>query len=185
MGAANVVTAYIVTTRRLLVASRDRYHLSVALDVAGQLTEMWHGRGKVATRYVAVSLINTLNHQALLFIANSIWDWTGGWANVFAACLAAVPAYVLSRAWVWEVEGKHNWRTQVLPFWIIALIGMGVSTLFAELTDRWVGPGVAVNIASLIGYFVVWVGKFFVLDRLFIEDAASVAVDSSTSEATK
>ena len=74
-------------------------------------------------RYLAVSVINLVNHQALLFIANSLWDWSGGWANVFAACIAAVPAYLLSRAWVWGISGKHDLRSEVLPFWILALAG--------------------------------------------------------------
>jgi putative flippase GtrA len=138
---------------------------------------MWNGRSKVATRYIAVSLINTVNHQGLLYLANSIWEWTGGWANVFAAGLAAIPAYLLSRAWVWEVSGKHNWRTEVLPFWIIAFIGMGVSTLFAEVADRVVGAGIAVNLASLFGYFLVWVAKFFILDRLFLNDELRVGAE--------
>lgn len=146
---------------------------------------MWSGRGKVATRYIAVSVINTLNHQGLLFVANSVWGWTGGWANVFAACLAAVPAYLLSRAWVWEVSGKHNWRTEILPFWLIALVGMGVSTLFAELADRWTGAGVWVNVASLAGYFVVWIGKFFVLDKLFIEEAQAEKLDGASAEGVR
>lgn len=151
----------------------------MAVQLADRLEDLWNGRGKVATRYIAVSVINTVNHQGLLFLANSVWDWTGGWANVFAACIAAIPAYLLSRAWVWEVSGKHSLRTQILPFWIIAFIGMGVSTLFAELVDRWIGPGIAVNIASLVGYFVVWVGKFFVLDRMFVSETAGAA-DSGT-----
>ncbi len=145
--------------------------------MVNRLSDMWNGRGKVATRYIAVSLINTVNHQGLLTLANSIWGWTGGWANVFAACLAAVPAYLLSRAWVWEVSGKHNWRTEVLPFWVIALIGMGVSTLFAEIADRVVGAGIAVNLASLFGYFLVWVAKFFILDRLFLDDELRIGAE--------
>lgn len=158
----------------------------MALQTVNRLSDMWNGRGKVATRYIAVSLINTVNHQGLLYLANSVWDWTGGWANVFAACLAAIPAYLLSRAWVWEVSGKHDWRTEVLPFWIIALIGMGVSTLFAEIADRGVGAGIVVNLASLFGYFLVWVAKFFILDRLFLdndlrEGAAQLAEERSTA----
>lgn len=155
------------------------------MELVDRVSEMWNGHSKVATRYIAVSVINTANHQGLLFVANSIWNWTGGWANVFAACLAALPAYLLSRAWVWEVSGKHNWKTEVLPFWTIAFVGMGVSTLFAELADRWVGAGPAVNVASLVGYFIVWVAKYFILDRLFVEtetiSGGAAGADTRTS----
>ena len=124
-------------------------------------------------RYLAVSVINLMNHQALLFVANSLWNWSGGWANVFAACIAAVPAYLLSRAWVWEVSGKHDLRAEVLPFWLLALAGLVVSTGLAEFTDRTFGAGVLVNIASLAGYFIVWVVKFVLLDRIFMTDRGS------------
>ena len=121
----------------------------------------------MATRYLAVSAFNFSGHQALLFLANSVWGWPGGLANLFAACVMSVPAYLLSRAWVWEVNGRHDMRRQVLPFWIITLVGLVVSTAMAAAADRMFGAGLAVNIASLIGYFIVWVGKFFLLDRLF------------------
>lgn len=121
----------------------------------------------MATRYLLVSAFNFFGHQGLLFLANSIWGWPGGAANVFAACLMSVPAYLLSRAWVWEVDGRHDMRRQVLPFWAITLAGLVVSTLMAALADRAFGAGLAVNLASLVGYFIVWVAKFFLLDRLF------------------
>lgn len=124
-------------------------------------------RKGVVGRYLAVSCINVLNHQVLLFIANSWWGWSGGWANVFAACVSAGPGYLLTRAWVWRVTGRHDLRGEVLPFWLIALAGLVMSTVFAEMADRVFGAGLAVNIASLFAYFLVWVAKFLLLDRLF------------------
>lgn len=121
----------------------------------------------MATRYLAVSTFNFAGHQVLLYLANSVWGWSGGIANVFAACVMSVPAYLLSRAWVWEVNGRHDVRRQVLPFWAITLAGLLVSTVLAAVADDVFGAGLAVNIASLIGYFIVWVAKFFLLDRLF------------------
>ena len=121
----------------------------------------------MATRYLAVSAFNFAGHQVLLYLANSVWGWPGGIANVFAACVMSVPAYLLSRAWVWEVDGRHDVRRQVLPFWAITLAGLLVSTVLAAVADDVFGAGLAVNIASLIGYFIVWVAKFFLLDRLF------------------
>jgi putative flippase GtrA len=121
----------------------------------------------VAGKYLAVSLLNVVNHQVLLNWANSGWGWSGGVSNVFAAVVAAIPAYLLSRYWVWAVRGAHSFRSEVLPFWTIALIGLAVSTSLAELADRLVGSGPAVAAASLAGYGVVWVVKFLVLDGMF------------------
>lgn len=121
----------------------------------------------MATRYLLVSAFNFVGHQGLLYVANSIWGWSGGVANMFAACVMSVPAYLLSRAWVWEVNGRHDMRRQVLPFWAITFAGLVVLTLMAAGADQAFGAGLAVNFASLVGYFIVWVAKFFLLDRLF------------------
>lgn len=129
---------------------------------------MVDAKGGQAGRYLVVSAINFVNHQVILFVANSIWGWSGGWANGFAACISAVPAYFLSRSWVWEVQGRHSLRSEVAPFWTLALIGLLVSSAFAQSADWVLGAGLWVNVASTAGYFVVWVAKFFLLDRLFM-----------------
>ena len=121
----------------------------------------------MAGRYMAVSVVNVLNHQVVLFIANTVWGWPAGWSNVFAACVAAGPAYLLSRAWVWQVSGRHSFRAEVLPFWSLAVVGLLVSTLLAAGAGQLFGDGIVVNIASLIGYAIVWVAKFLVLHHVF------------------
>ena len=129
-------------------------------------------RRGVAGKYVIVSILNVVNHQVLLNIANSGWGWSGGRSNLFAAVIAAVPAYLLSRFWVWEVRGPHQLRAEIIPFWGLALIGLVVSTTLAEAADRALGSGVWVAAGSLVGYFLVWLAKFVVLDGLFTRAAA-------------
>ncbi len=125
----------------------------------------------VAVRYVAVSGINMVNHQALLLLAHGVWGWSGGVANVFAAVLAAVPGYLLSRHWVWSVRGTHSFRAEIIPFWTLALLGLVVSSVLAEAADRAFESSWAVAAASLFGYFVVWVLKFLVLSQIFERSA--------------
>lgn len=132
------------------------------------LTTLGLGDG-LALRYVAVSVLNVVNHQILLNIANSGWGWSGGIANVFAAVIAAIPAYLLTRYWVWNVRGSHSVRAEIVPFWALSLAGLALSSGLAEGADRVFGAGIAVATASMIGYFVVWIGKFLILDRLFAD----------------
>lgn len=124
-------------------------------------------RRGLAARYGAVSLVNVINHQVLLNLANTGWGWSGGWSNVFAAVSAAIPGYLLSRKWVWKVRGAHSFREEIVPFWTLALIGLVLSTALAESADRILGSGIWVAMGSLLGYFIVWVLKFVILDRLF------------------
>ncbi|MDA3039127.1 MAG: GtrA family protein [Actinomycetota bacterium] len=124
-------------------------------------------------RYGAVSCVNIVGHQLILTIANSVMGVPGGPANAIAATIMCVPAYLLSRNWVWEVDGKHSVTGQVLPFWIITVVGLLVSTALAALAQSLFGKGLAVNAAAFLGYFLVWVMKFFVLERLFGRVAGS------------
>lgn len=128
-------------------------------------------RRDLAVRYGAVSVVNVATHQVLLNLANTGWGWSGGWSNVFAAVLTAIPSYLLSRKWVWKVNGSHSLRKEIAPFWTLALLGLVLSTALAEGADRLFGSGIWVAAGSLIGYFVVWVSKFVILDRLFDRSA--------------
>lgn len=114
-----------------------------------------------------VSVVNVANHQLLLQLALHFWGWSGGWANAFAASVAAVPAYFMSRYWVWEVRGRSSVRNEILPFWGIALLGLVVSSFTAEAADRLFANPLMVSVGSIAGYFVVWMAKFLLLGRLF------------------
>lgn len=124
-------------------------------------------RRGVALRYIVVSVLNLVNHQAMLLLANTGWGWSGGKANAFAAAVAAIPAYMLSRNWVWKSQGSYSFRAEILPFWSIALLGLVVSSLMAEGADRVFGDGLPVALGSIAGYVIVWVVKFLLLEKLF------------------
>lgn len=132
-------------------------------------------------RYMIVSVFNIVSHQAILFVANSLWGWSGGSANVLAASIVCVFAYFLNRNWVWASEGSHSFRRQILPFWATIIVGLIVSTALSAGAEARFGSGLAVNLASFVGYGFVWVGKFFVLSRVFGNSATDVA--SAESEA--
>lgn len=116
-------------------------------------------------------MLNVVNHQVVLFIGNSVIGLSAGVANLIAATVSAVPAFIISYRWVWRSEG--NPRSQILPFWLIALAGLAVSTGMAIAAERAFGAGLAVNAAAFVGYFFVWVAKFFLLDRLFRAEEAA------------
>jgi putative flippase GtrA len=123
--------------------------------------------GGIVFRYLVTSVINVINHQLLLQMALRWWGWSGGVANAFAAMIAVIPAYLLSRYWVWEISGAHSVTREIGPFWFIAILGLVLSTVAAEAADRLFGSDLLVSVGSLAGYFVVWVLKFAVLSFLF------------------
>lgn len=118
-------------------------------------------------RYLLVSALNVVNHQILLQIGLRWFEWSGGVANAVAAMISVIPAFLLSRYWVWQVGGSASVKRELVPFWVIAVIGLVISTGMAQWADNAFGEPLAVSAASLVGYLVVWIMKFFVLNILF------------------
>lgn len=117
-------------------------------------------------KYSAVSAIAFPVTQVMLLLFTVGFDWSFVMANVVAVTLMAFPAYVLNRYWVWGKRDKNRFATEILPFWLVTLIGLGLSTLFAHYADQWFDSPLAVNVANAVGFGVVWVFKFLFLDKL-------------------
>lgn len=118
-------------------------------------------------RYLITSAVNVVNHQIVLQIAVRWWGWGGGSANVFAALVAMVPAYLLSRYWVWQVDGRPSLRNEIVPFWAISALGLAASSVTAEVADRTFDEPLMISVGSLVGYVLVWIVKFVVLNVMF------------------
>jgi hypothetical protein len=67
--------------------------------------------------------------------------------------------------------------TEVLPFWVITLIGLILSTICAHFADLWFESPIAVNVANAVGFGVVWVFKFVFLDRVMFGGHQHFPVD--------
>jgi putative flippase GtrA len=143
-------------------------------DLAARLRS---GQGAKLVRFGAVSAFNVVLGQILLFTTQVALDWPAVTANIFAVSVGAVPAYLLSRYWVWEKRGKNQIMREVVPFWTLALIGFAVSTLAVWYVDtRWnVGP-LAVNLTNLVAFGTVWVAKFSILDRMLFSSEEAPAL---------
>lgn len=135
------------------------------------------GDGRKLLRFAAVSAFNVVLGQVVLFGAQVSLGWDPVPANVVSVCIGAGPAYLLSRYWVWEKRGRNRVLGEILPFWTLALIGFGASTAAVWYVDsHWAAPPVMVNLANLAAFGVVWLAKFFVLDRLLFRPGSAPAV---------
>ena len=132
-----------------------------------EFTKLW--------RYCTVSGISTGVSLAGLFLFYRVVGLSPGWANVVATCIATVPSYYLNRTWAWGKSGRsHLWR-EVVPFWVLSFIGLGVSSLAVWGAGSWArhdhlghaSTSVLVNGANLASFAVLWVGKFIVYNKLF------------------
>lgn len=123
-------------------------------------------------KYGAVSLVVTPVSLILLTIFFNVFGWTELVSNLLAVSISSVPSYFLNRAWVWQKDGVISMRYEVIPFWLMALLGLVISTaLVAWVSSRFDFVG-AVQLANLSGFLVLWFAKFLVLDRILFAKPA-------------
>jgi putative flippase GtrA len=128
--------------------------------------------GKKMVRYSLVSVVSVVVSQVVLFAAQSFWS--ARTSNIVAVCVSAIPSYYLNRAWAWGKTGKSHLMKEIVPFWSLALLGLIFSTWAADYAEtnahHWTGSDLGVrlivNIAALAAFGVLWVGKFFIFNRL-------------------
>lgn len=116
-------------------------------------------------RYVMVSVVNVVVGAGLLFLLQKWMRPT--FANIISVAIGAIPAYYMSRAWVWGKRGKSHWKKEVLPFWIFTVSGLVMSTALISYVDDHTTNRVAILVAQLSAFGVLWVLRFFLLDKLF------------------
>lgn len=127
-----------------------------------------------AARYSLVSGISVVITQVLLIGFKGGLGWPGATANALAVCLAAGPSYVLNRYWTWSKRGRNRVWKEIVPFWSTALLGLAFSTWLVALADRRWGTVLAVSLANLLAFGLLWVGKFILLDRVLFASPSSI-----------
>ena len=80
--------------------------------------------------------------------------------------VGTVPAYLLSRAWVWQRSGPHRWGGEVLTFWSIALVGLVLSSVVVRVVEEFTSETAIVVAGNLSAYGTVWVAKYLFLERV-------------------
>ena len=121
-------------------------------------------------KYSMTSVVGVVMGQTLIFLFASILGWSWGWANIAAVAISTVPTYYLSRAWVWQKRGKSSIYTEIIPFWVMTFLGLLLSTLFVVfLENRYPDSPILANVGNVLGFGVLWLAKFFILDRMLFK----------------
>ena len=126
-------------------------------------------------RYTTVSVVVVPFSQAVFLVCYGLLEWrTARSANFMGFALGTTLSYYLNRYWAWGKRGRSHFLREVLPFWVMACIGLAVSTVAVELADDWAREMTDRRIAqtliimgvSLAAWGVVWIIKFFVLNKM-------------------
>lgn len=144
------------------------------MSPSGLIAHARSPEGKKLIRYTAVSGVSVVVFEVLLFITLGLLKWDARWANIFSVSVSAIPSYYLNRKWAWGKSGKSHFMKEVVPFWAMALLGLVLSTWTADfsktqadqLTDSHLMRTFIVMLGTLAAFGVLWIGKFFVLNKL-------------------
>jgi putative flippase GtrA len=128
------------------------------------LARSHHGRR--ALKYSMVSVIAIAVSQTILISGHALLHWDPVASNVVAVAVSSIPSYLLNRAWVWGRKGNHSFLREVLPFWVFAFVGLGVSSLFVWAATKWSDATLVISVANLAGFGILWVGRYILLDQL-------------------
>jgi putative flippase GtrA len=140
---------------------------------------MAHARsdeGRKQLRYAGVSLVFVPVGQILIqVLAATVFSGDENnftWASITAAAILTLPNFFANKYLVWKATSKDNLRTQVLVFWVAAMLGVTFATLLTFFVEGQVHDKVAgwvealcVFAAQLVGFGIVWIGRYLILDR--------------------
>jgi putative flippase GtrA len=137
-------------------------------------------------------LVATVLAQAGLAVSYGVLRWPTPAAVAFSGAVSVPPAYLLCRRYVWRDPGRTGPRSgEAAGFFAIALVGAAISLVSVWLavwvadfvTSDHVILSVVATVASLVATGLLWVGRYFVLDRfLFVKRSISEPVKRSELE---
>jgi putative flippase GtrA len=143
--------------------------------------------GPTALKYALASVISVIVTEGVLFLVFGIFRlFSAEVSNIVATGVAAVPSYYLNRNWAWGKSGRSHLLREVVPFWLLAFVGLGLSLVtvgwaqsFADLHHlSHLVDALFVNFASLCAFGVVWIGKFFIFNRWLFGQQSQSEVDA-------
>ncbi|MCY3635282.1 MAG: GtrA family protein [bacterium] len=116
-------------------------------------------------RYCGTSAVGVVVGQTILRVCYDLLGWSGLVSNLVAFVIANIPVYLLYRGWVWNSDGPTQWGRVVLPFWLVSLAGLALSSLAVGLVDAATDNGWYITAASVAAFGTVWLVKYAVCDR--------------------
>jgi len=123
-------------------------------------------------RCLAVSVATTGLSVGILVILALGFGVPAGTANAIGVTCGIPASFVGNRRWVWRRSGPSALRREILPFWVMCLLGLVASTavvgrvgmLTASLPAVW--RAVVLPAANAATFGALWVIQFALLDRV-------------------
>lgn len=147
------------------------------IDVAERLWAWLHTHeGRKIFRYTMVSVISTIVSFTVLAIVYGVLQlWGEVPSTIFANGVATFPSYWLNRNWAWGKSGRSHLMKEVIPFWVMAALGIAFSIVGASLANHFtkkyqlphLEATIVVLVANVMSFGIFWVAKLILFNRLF------------------
>jgi putative flippase GtrA len=130
--------------------------------------------GRKLFRYSCASVVAVICSVVLLILFNGVIGLSAWVSSTLATALAAIPNYEMNRKWAWGKTGRsHLWK-EVVPFWALAFLGWGFSTISVHVMEGFakhhhfshVASTASVTIVYIAAFGVLWVGKFIIFNKV-------------------
>jgi putative flippase GtrA len=133
-------------------------------------------QGRKIFRYTMVSVISTSVSTLVIVVVYGVAHvWSEVPSTIFGNAVATFPSYWLNRRWAWGKSGRSHFIKEVLPFWVMATLGIVFSIGGAALAHH-IGVHyklahleltVVVLVANFLSFAIFWVVKLLVFNHLF------------------
>jgi putative flippase GtrA len=138
-------------------------------------------QGRKKLRYCGVSTVFVPFGQILVQVFGL---WLGNYtvASLVAAAIVTIPNFFANKRYVWRLTSRENMSRHLLVFWAAMMLGVSLATLFTHLVEVLMGSqtqpirGASVFAAQLLGYGIVWVGRFLLLNHWLFKVAEDIPI---------
>lgn len=164
-------------------------HLPPPATADGPVPDPVPGPGlrRKVLRYAAGSGVATVCSEVAFVLVYGVFGASPAVASTIGWLAGAVPNYWLNRTWTWQRRGRPSLRHELLPYIAIVLATLFVavvatSAVHARLPSAQVSDAVRLVLVSgtfLAVYGVIFLVRFFLLDRLFRRAAARPAAPAA------
>ncbi len=125
---------------------------------------------------MSVSVATTLLSTSILIGLVFGFGVAAGTANFVGVACGIPPSYFGNRRFVWKRRGHHDLAREVVPFWLLSIGGLLVSTWLVAnvgaIATSWpaAARGIALPAASIAVFGGLWLVQFALLDRVIFRD---------------
>ena len=161
---------------------REAYRQSWPTELSSQTPIPWHEMDAVSSlvafvkadlpkllRFAAVSVVTVPLGMFLFWLFRKTMHPVA--ANLLSVIVATIPNYILNRYWVWNRRGSNSVSREIAPFWLMALLGAFVSTTAIWIANFFTDEDLVFLALIFCSFGVVWVLKFFVLEKYLFGSA--------------